>query len=171
MSGVAPPCCRYFPFTEPSFELEIYYNGDWMEARASAPRRPRRPRRPLARSDFPRASAPPPLLRPAARRCSAAASSTPASSPTATCRTGTAGPSGSAGSTDGIGTAATFNTPGGVTTSPDGVFLYVADYWNHKIRQVLPPTNPPSTRQPAPPPFSRRWHSTSSRPFAELIRI
>ena len=22
---------RYFPFTEPSFELEIYYNGDWME--------------------------------------------------------------------------------------------------------------------------------------------
>ena len=23
--------CRYFPFTEPSFELEIYYNGDWME--------------------------------------------------------------------------------------------------------------------------------------------
>lgn len=22
---------EYFPFTEPSFELEIYYNGDWME--------------------------------------------------------------------------------------------------------------------------------------------
>lgn len=21
----------YFPFTEPSFELEIYYEGDWME--------------------------------------------------------------------------------------------------------------------------------------------
>ncbi|KAL3898211.1 MAG: hypothetical protein SGPRY_012888 [Prymnesium sp.] len=24
---------EYFPFTEPSFELEIFYNGDWMEAR------------------------------------------------------------------------------------------------------------------------------------------
>merc|ERR1719337_799620 len=22
---------EYFPFTEPSFELEIFYNGDWME--------------------------------------------------------------------------------------------------------------------------------------------
>jgi len=21
----------YFPFTQPSFELEIYYDGDWME--------------------------------------------------------------------------------------------------------------------------------------------
>ena len=25
------PHSRYFPFTEPSFELEIFYNGDWME--------------------------------------------------------------------------------------------------------------------------------------------
>ena len=25
----------YFPFTEPSFELDIYYNGDWMEVRTS----------------------------------------------------------------------------------------------------------------------------------------
>ena len=24
---------EYFPFTEPSFELEIFYNGDWMEVR------------------------------------------------------------------------------------------------------------------------------------------
>ena len=25
----------YFPFTEPSFELDIYYNGDWMEVQTS----------------------------------------------------------------------------------------------------------------------------------------
>ena len=24
MSGVAPPCCRYFPFTEPSAEMDIW---------------------------------------------------------------------------------------------------------------------------------------------------
>ena len=32
----------YFPFTEPSFELDIYYNGDWMEVCAAA--RPGSPR-------------------------------------------------------------------------------------------------------------------------------
>ena len=26
---------EYFPFTEPSFELEIFYDGDWMEARSA----------------------------------------------------------------------------------------------------------------------------------------
>ncbi len=38
------------------------------------------------------------------------------------------------GSTDGIGTAATFNSPGGITT--DGTSLYVADSKNNIIRKV-----------------------------------
>ena len=42
--------------------------------------------------------------------------------------------SGSAGSADGNGTAATFNLPRGITT--DGTSLYVVDSSNHEIRQI-----------------------------------
>jgi len=43
--------------------------------------------------------------------------------------------SGSAGSNDGTGTAATFNAPWGVTT--DGTNLYVADTVSHLIRKIV----------------------------------
>jgi gliding motility-associated-like protein len=43
--------------------------------------------------------------------------------------------SGTAGSTNGTGTAATFNDPRGVTY--DGTNLYVADYAGHQIRKVI----------------------------------
>lgn len=42
--------------------------------------------------------------------------------------------SGSAGSTDGIGISATFNTPIGITT--DGTNLFVADYSGRRIRKI-----------------------------------
>ncbi|HZW36910.1 MAG TPA: hypothetical protein VFF01_08195 [Candidatus Deferrimicrobiaceae bacterium] len=45
-----------------------------------------------------------------------------------------AGLSGSAGSSDGTGTAARFSAPGGIAT--DGTDLFVADTGNHTIRQV-----------------------------------
>jgi sugar lactone lactonase YvrE len=45
-----------------------------------------------------------------------------------------AGSSGTAGSADGTGTAASFNNPIGITT--DGVNLYVADSINNKIRKI-----------------------------------
>ncbi len=51
--------------------------------------------------------------------------------------------SGSAWSTDGVGTAASFHTPQGITT--DGSNLYVADLGSHKIRQVMIATGAVST--------------------------
>ena len=46
-----------------------------------------------------------------------------------------AGSAGMTGSTDGIGSAARFNDPAGITT--DGTNLYVCDTLNHTIRQVV----------------------------------
>lgn len=46
-----------------------------------------------------------------------------------------AGAAGVNGATDGIGTAARFNTPNGLTT--DGANLYVADSNNHTIRKIV----------------------------------
>jgi sugar lactone lactonase YvrE len=46
-----------------------------------------------------------------------------------------AGTAGAQGSADGTGSAARFNNPHGVTT--DGANLYVADTWNHTIRQIV----------------------------------
>jgi sugar lactone lactonase YvrE len=43
--------------------------------------------------------------------------------------------SGAAGSTDGLGAAATFYNPHGIYPAPDG-FIYVIDYGNHKIRRI-----------------------------------
>jgi len=41
---------------------------------------------------------------------------------------------GSSGSANGTGTSASFYKPFGITT--DGTNLYIADYGNHKIRQI-----------------------------------
>jgi len=46
-----------------------------------------------------------------------------------------AGTAGLSGSTDGTGTAASFNMPWGITT--DGINLYVADSWNDTIRKIV----------------------------------
>src|SRR3989339_506683 len=46
-----------------------------------------------------------------------------------------AGLAGTLGSTDGIGSAARFKNPYGVTT--DGINVYVADYGNHTIRKIV----------------------------------
>jgi DNA-binding beta-propeller fold protein YncE len=45
--------------------------------------------------------------------------------------------SGTAGSTNGIGTGAFFNKPMGVSISPNGLFALVADNDNHLIRQIV----------------------------------
>ena len=45
--------------------------------------------------------------------------------------------SGAAGSSDAVGQEATFNRPQGVTLSPDDTKLFVADYSNHAIRQIV----------------------------------
>ena len=44
--------------------------------------------------------------------------------------------SGAEGSADGVGGAAQFNSPIGIDVSPDGSALFVAEFWNHKIRHV-----------------------------------
>lgn len=41
-----------------------------------------------------------------------------------------------AGSSNGIGTAASFNLPYGIAVNPQGTVLYVADYANHRIRKI-----------------------------------
>merc|ERR1712054_127396 len=51
----------------------------------------------------------------------------------------------SKGYKDGTGKAAQFKTPFGVSTSPDGSKLYVADMNNHKIRVVDVKTQKVST--------------------------
>ncbi|MDP7207914.1 MAG: hypothetical protein QGH14_04970, partial [Candidatus Bathyarchaeota archaeon] len=43
--------------------------------------------------------------------------------------------SGSAGSANGTGTAASFNRPSGVAVDGSGN-VYVAEYWNHLIRKI-----------------------------------
>jgi sugar lactone lactonase YvrE len=55
---------------------------------------------------------------------------------TVTTIAGTAGPlSADAGTTDGIGTAARFNLPNGITT--DGTHLYVTDMYQNTIRKIV----------------------------------
>src|SRR3989338_6933074 len=46
-----------------------------------------------------------------------------------------AGSAGSSGSTDGTGTSARFNYPGGITT--DGTNLFIADFSNYTIRKIV----------------------------------
>ena len=53
--------------------------------------------------------------------------------------------SGSSGSADGVGAAASFNGPSDVATSPDGATLFVADYGNHLMRKVIIATGAVST--------------------------
>jgi hypothetical protein len=48
-----------------------------------------------------------------------------------------AGAAGEAGSTDGVGTAARFNSPRGLASGPDGS-VYIADSGNHAIRRIAP---------------------------------
>jgi DNA-binding beta-propeller fold protein YncE len=43
----------------------------------------------------------------------------------------------SPGTTDGIGTAARFNTPSGIAIDSTNTNLYVADYGNHRIRRIV----------------------------------
>jgi DNA-binding beta-propeller fold protein YncE len=45
--------------------------------------------------------------------------------------------SGVAGAVDGTGTAARFFGPEGITITPDGTTLYVADYYNNTIRRIV----------------------------------
>ena len=43
---------------------------------------------------------------------------------------------GTDGSADGIGSAASFSYPRDVAISPDGLYIYVADTYNHRIRKI-----------------------------------
>jgi hypothetical protein len=52
---------------------------------------------------------------------------------------------GSPGSVDAVGTSASFNGPHGMSTSPDGSFVLIADYGNHKIRKLIVSTGVVST--------------------------
>lgn len=52
-----------------------------------------------------------------------------------TCIVSTLAGSGAKGSTDGTGTAASFNVPTGIAVDSNGI-VYIADTWNHKIRKV-----------------------------------
>jgi len=47
-----------------------------------------------------------------------------------------AGQAGLSGNLDGVGGAARFWYPGGIAATPDGSALWVADSWNHTVRQV-----------------------------------
>ena len=44
---------------------------------------------------------------------------------------------GEPGAADGTGTAARFNGPQGISITPDGTTLYVADYFNNAIRKIV----------------------------------
>ena len=44
---------------------------------------------------------------------------------------------GIAGGVDGTGAASRFNGPSGITITPDGTILYVADYYNQTIRKIV----------------------------------
>jgi DNA-binding beta-propeller fold protein YncE len=52
---------------------------------------------------------------------------------------------GSTGSVDAVGTSASFNVPAGMSTSPDGSFVLITDYLNHKIRKLIVSTGVVST--------------------------
>jgi len=52
--------------------------------------------------------------------------------------------SGVQGFADGVGRAAQFNHPRGIAVAPSGI-LYVADSWNHRIRQIDPATGTVTT--------------------------
>ena len=41
------------------------------------------------------------------------------------------------GSADGVGSSASFNEPYGMSTTPDGSFVLIADFNNHKIRKLV----------------------------------
>jgi DNA-binding beta-propeller fold protein YncE len=56
-----------------------------------------------------------------------------------------AGVAGSAGATNGIGTNSRFNSPIGVSISPDGLFALVAEWSNHLIRHIILSTASVST--------------------------
>ena len=48
-----------------------------------------------------------------------------------------AGSAGHSGAQDGVGAAASFNTPYGVAVDASGA-VYVADQFNHRIRKITP---------------------------------
>jgi sugar lactone lactonase YvrE len=49
-----------------------------------------------------------------------------------------AGSAGTSGTNDGTGSSARFYEPEGVAVTSDGSLIYVADTWNHTIRQITP---------------------------------